>query len=458
MKGMKAPDVAVVGAGLVGSLLAIYLVRRGIDVHVYECRPDPRCARGDSGRSINLVVTSRGIVAADRVELKETILGMTVPVTGRMIHALDGPEAFQPYGRDASECNYSISRAGLNRTLISEAERRGVRFHFESKLRGADLERGRMELENGSIVEAGIVFGADGAGSAVRAAMAGINGFDESVEPLGHGYKELMIPAGEGGAFRIEKNALHIWPRGDRMLMALPNLDGSFTVTLYMPERGASGLEALRDGECLRVLFEEQFPDSIPLISDLAQDFTANPAGLLATVRCAPWHVGGRALLIGDAAHAIVPFFGQGMNCGFEDCTVLDELLDRYGSNDWARVFEEFSRRRKPDTDAIAEMALDNFVEMRDRVGDPAFLLRKQVEHVLESEMPQRYRSRYSMVMYSSIPYSLARATGVIQQSILDELCEGLDDASRLDRDEAVRLIDERLTPHLERYAVRLDY
>jgi kynurenine 3-monooxygenase len=455
-------EIAIVGGGLVGSLLATFLVRRGLGVTVWEQRADPRAGSAAGGRSINLVVTSRGIRALRRVRLDGAVARITVPVTGRMMHSLAGERTYQPYGRDASESNHSISRGELNRVLIDEAERRGVRFEFSRRLVEADLDRPRLtfadETGGASVaVEPAVAIGADGAGSALRAALCARGAAVESVAPLGHGYKELLIPAGPDGSPIIERNALHIWPRGDLMLMALPNLDGSFTVTLYLPEQGAASFAALDSAAAVRALFERQFPDAVPLIPDLERSFLAKPTGFLGTVRCDPWHFGGHTLLIGDAAHAVVPFFGQGMNAGFEDCTVLDELLDAH-RDDWGAVLPAFTRARKPHADAIADMALENFVEMRDRVGDRQFLLRKQVEHRLERDWPLEYRSRYSLVMYGDVPYAVAREAGRIQDAILDELCRGLEDADRLDMSEARRLVRERLAPFLAAHGVDLDY
>lgn len=463
MDERTSEDVIIVGGGLVGSLLSVFLNRRGLRVAVYEQLPDLRKSSGSAGRSINLVVTSRGIDALERVGLRDGVMPLTVPVMGRMMHSVDGDLSYQPYGKDDTECNYSISRAELNRHLITEAEHRGVRFHFRRKLVGADLEGPTLRFQDETGADCPelrprVAIGADGAASALRAELVRGGKVGESVELLGHGYKELTIPAAADGSYRIEKNALHIWPRGDIMLMALPNSDGSFTVTLYLPETGPSGFESLNTADKVGELFREQFPDSIELIPDLERSYLASPTGVLGTVRCEPWHVGDRILLIGDAAHAIVPFFGQGMNCGFEDCTILDALLDEHGEDGLEAPFSAFSRSRKPDADAIAEMALENFVEMRDRVGDARFLLLKEVEHLLEQEMPRVYRSRYSMVMYSSIPYSIARDAGVIQQEILGELCAGLDRAADLDLARAERLIREKLTPFLSRRSVELSY
>ena len=454
-------SVAVVGGGLVGSLLSVLLARRGIDVTLYERRPDPRRVDAGGGRSINLVVTSRGIEALRRLGLERDVLALSVPVRGRMMHSLDGRLTFQPYGKDDSECNHSISRARLNDYLLSAAERDGVRVRFEMRLVEAEPDTGRLVFAapGGAqeSVSARVVLGADGAASIVRASLMRLPGHVESIEMLEHGYKELEIPAAPGGAFRLDERALHIWPRGGSMMMALPNPDGSFTVTLYLPHRGPRGFASLDTEARLLELFRALFPDSIPLIPGLVREFFANPTGELGTVRCEPWNHGGRTALVGDAAHAIVPFFGQGMNCGFEDCTVLDELLARHGG-DLEVVLPEYARLRKREADAIADMALENFVEMRDRVGDAAFLLRKQVEHALEQTMPREYRSRYSMVAFSLIPYSAAREAGRIQDGILDELCRGLRSADELDLERARRLVAERLTPYLRTRSITLDY
>ncbi len=451
----------IVGGGLVGSLLAVVLAERGRPVTVFERRADPRRGGAEGGRSINLVLTRRGVRALERVGLATRAMALTVPVTGRMMHAVDGERAYQPYGRDASECNLSISRAGLNAFLLDAAVERGVDVRFGARLVGADAGRGRLSFEDDASarfeIEARVVFGADGAGSALRGALRDAGTVEESVDMLPHGYKELEIPPDDRGAFRIEAHALHIWPRGSFMLMALPNVDGSFTATLYLPYQGARGFDRLADPDGVRALFRSAFPDAIALMPDLERAFFANPTGSLGTVRCRPWRVGGRALLIGDAAHAIVPFFGQGMNTGFEDCSVLADLLDARG-NDFDAVFAEFERRRKPDADAIADMALENFVEMRDRVADDRFLLRKAVEHRLEVEMPRSYRSRYSMVMYSHIPFAVAREAGRVQEGILDDLCAGIESPDALDVERARRLVDTRLTPLLRARNVRLDY
>ncbi len=463
MGSCNQAEIAVVGGGLVGSLLAILLRARGHAVTLYERRPDPANDPPGGGRSINLVVTRRGFRALERVGLDSAVRELTVPVLGRRVHAVDGRVAYQPYGRDDSECNYSIGREALNTFLLREAARRGTRIVFGQRLIEADLVRRRLVFvgetaERRNEVGFDLLFGADGAGSIVRAMLARFVPLVESSEPVDHVYKELVIPAADGGGFRLESDALHIWPRQNRMMMALPNLDGSFTVTVYLPRSGRWGLASIDSPQSLSESFDADYPDAVPLIPDLGVEFFRRPTGELGTLRCSPWQDGRSTLLIGDAAHAIVPFFGQGMNCGFEDCTILDGLLNRGGARDWGATFAEFESLRKPNADAIADLALDNFAEMRDRVGDDRFRLRKSVEHRLEIEMPRDYRSRYSMVMYSHIPFAICQEAGRVQDRILDELCAGLDSADALDLDRANQLIVRDFRPWLVTRAVSLDY
>lgn len=452
--------VVVVGGGPVGAVLALLLAGRGHPVDVYERRPDMRTGPVEAGRSINLVLCDRGLIALEPLGLREEVLALTVPVYGRLMHNLDGSTAYQPYGKDDSERNYSISRAELNARLLDRAEGAGVRLHFEHTLVSADLARGDLLFARpgGARVEvtgARRVFGCDGAPSAVREALVAQAGARASLEPLEHGYKELLFPAAPGGGFALDERALHIWPRGDHFLMGLPNRDGSFTGTVYLPLEGPHGFASLTSAAAVEAFFAEHYPDAVPLLPDLAAQLLANPLGHLGTVRCAPWQHDGRVLLVGDAAHAVVPFFGQGLNCGFEDFALLLRLLEALPTEE---ALATFSRERKPDADAIAAMALENFVEMRAKVADPAFLLRKQVEAVLQREMPERYRTRYAMVMYSSIPYAVAQQAGVIQRELLDELCAGLTSAEDVDRARAAALIDARLAPFLRERGVSLTF
>lgn len=408
--GMERTDCIIVGGGLVGSLLAITLARRGQSVHVFEKRPDLRKVVS-VGRSINLVVTSRGVEALRRVGLDKEALALTVPVFGRMMHSRQGELTYQPYGREA-ECNYSIGRGALNGFLLSESEKLGVRWHFEHTL--AELTDGMVRFENGAEWEGSWIFGCDGAGSQVRTVLQKRGAVESTTEFLSHGYKELEIPAGPNGAFLMEKTALHIWPRGDHMLMALPNQDGSFTVTLYLDNGEFSKLES---ASAVGTFFESHYPDALPLMPDLWEQWQHHPASRLGTVRTRPWHEGNRVLLLGDAAHAIVPFFGQGMNSGFEDVLCLDQQWERLGEGETVPRFLEDRRRN---ANAIADMALENFVEMRDRVGDTNFLRRKRWERELEARHPRAYRSRYGMVTYTLIPYHVAQEVGQFQMDWLD--------------------------------------
>ncbi|HEY9868564.1 MAG TPA: NAD(P)/FAD-dependent oxidoreductase [Candidatus Obscuribacterales bacterium] len=453
--------ITLVGAGPVGALLAIYLARRGLEVEIFERRPDMRREAIPAGRSINLAVSTRGIHALTQVDLADEVLKQAVPMRGRMIHAVTGQLAFQPYGKDESEYINSISRSGLNQTLMTAAEATGrVKIQFNKKAVGVDFDAYRLLLEDerdgtAAEVEYEVLIGTDGSASAIRAAMMTLPGYGCSEEPLDYGYKELCILPGENGSFRIEKNALHIWPRHTYMLIALPNYDGSFTCTLFLPYEGSPSFAGLTDQETVRAFFTEQFPDAVPLIDNLEQTFFSNPTGHMVTVKCHPWNVGGRVLLLGDAAHAIVPFFGQGMNCGFEDCAVLKEILDKYGQPqaiDWEQVFSEFVAARRTNTDAIADMAVENFIEMRDKVADPKFLLKKAVEKVLEKKFPGEYRSRYALVTFSNMPYRLALEAGLASDEILAELCRDLDDPERVNLDMAAQLITAKLTPVIRRY------
>ncbi|MGH8495142.1 MAG: FAD-dependent oxidoreductase, partial [Gammaproteobacteria bacterium] len=356
--------VTIIGAGLAGSLLAIMLARRGFGVRVYERRPDMRQKDIPAGRSINLALAERGIEALKAAGVFELIKPLLISMRGRMLHDPDGGLSFQPYGQAESEVIYSVSRRDLNRRLMNVAERDlGVAFYFGQRCTNADFDAGLLEMQDESAgrkyeMPMAPVIATDGAGSVVRRAMAEA-GHCQSIEDyLEHDYKELEIPASEDGRHLIEPHALHIWPRGGFMLIALPNLDGSFTVTLFLPRKGSDSFTTLREDAALIDFFTSTFPDTRELMPDLADDFFNNPTGSMVTVRCAPWRVDDRVLLLGDAAHAIVPFHGQGMNCAFEDCTVLDELLGRYGE-DWVEVFGEFEARRKPNAEAIADMALE---------------------------------------------------------------------------------------------------
>ncbi|GAA2900595.1 NAD(P)/FAD-dependent oxidoreductase [Streptosporangium fragile] len=409
---MRSPrEVAVVGAGLVGCLAACYLARRGYEVTLYERRPDPRHAAAERGRSINLAISERGIDALRRVGLDEAVLKAALPMPGRMMHAPDGTLSFQPYSADGRRAINSISRAELNRTLLEAAlGMPGVRAFFEHRLTGLDVDSGRMDFATpGGAVSrtAPVVLGADGAYSAVRARLQSLPGFDFSQDYLDYGYKELTIPARDG-EFALDPGALHIWPRGQAMMIALPNPDRSFTCTLFWPKSGPGSFAELDTAERFAEFFAAHYADAHALMPDLADDYAHNPIGHLVTMRTDPWQVrGARAAvgLLGDAAHAIVPFYGQGANCGFEDCVELDRCLAETG-DDFPEALARYGARRKEHADTIAELALANFVEMRDKVASRSFLLQKRVEHGLERLLPGRYVSRYELVSFSTVPYA----------------------------------------------------
>jgi kynurenine 3-monooxygenase len=400
----------VVGAGLAGALLACYLGRAGRQVEVHEKRPDPRQGPAEGGRSINLALSVRGIHALREVDLAEDVLAESVLMRGRMIHARDGALSFQPYGKDDTEALRSVSRAGLNRLLVkSAAGHPSVRLFFNRRCAGLDPRLGAVDFVDETTgtsarAEAEAVIGADGAYSVVRAWMQKREGFNYSQDYLGHGYKELTIPAGPGGAFRMDPNALHIWPRGNFMMIALPNLDGSFTCTLFWPFEGPNSFARLNAEAEVLAFFREQFPDAMPLIPQLAHEFLTNPTGAMVTVRCRPWSVG-RAVLVGDACHAVVPFLGQGMNAAFEDCTVLYRCLVEHGWR-WEMAFARYEALRKEHADALADLCVANFVEMRDRVGSPWFILRKRLAVLLHALLPRWYLPLYTMIEFTRIPYA----------------------------------------------------
>jgi kynurenine 3-monooxygenase len=367
-----------------------------------------------------------------------------------MIHPSAGPLRFQPYGQDDSEVLYAIARADLNKTLLHAAERYpGVCLFFQEQCRSVQVRTGELLLSHPTTgtartVSAAHIIGTDGSASAVRTSLLPVGRFNFSQEYIDHGYKELTIPPGPDGGWQIEKHALHIWPRSTYMLIALPNLDGSFTCTLFLPFAGEYSFTSLSSADRVLAFFQQQFPDAVPLLPDLVDHFLSNPTGTLVTVKCFPWHVADKVLLLGDAAHAMVPFYGQGMNCAFEDCTYLDACIEPYHP-DWERVFAEFERQRKEHTDAIADMALENFVEMRDRVADPRFLLQKQLELALERKYPGRFVPQYSLVTFHRTPYAVARHKGRIQEHILQELCAAIERLDQVDWDKADRLIRQHL-------------
>lgn len=420
---MKTSRVVIVGAGLVGSMLAIYLRKRGYKVDVYERRPDLRKTDISAGKSINLALSDRGWRPLKELGLEQELHKMVIPMRGRMMHDINSNLVFQPYGKEGQAIN-SISRGGLNALMMTEAEKQGADIHFEYKCLAIDFDEQRLTFEHDDveiIVEADVIFGADGAFSAVRKSMEGLKGHMASEEYVEHGYKELSFAPTQTNDFALEPNALHIWPRGDYMLIALPNLDKSFTVTLFLAFQGGNSFENLKTPEEIEQFFTKNFPDTLALMPNLVEEFNTNPTSSLVTVRNFPWVVG-RSALIGDAAHAIVPFYGQGMNAGFEDCYVLNKLLDKH-NDDWDEVLIEYEHLRKPDGDAIADLALQNFVEMRDKVGNEKFLLQKKIEARLQKEFPDKWIPQYSMVTFNpDIRYSEAKSWGAHQNSIMADV------------------------------------
>ena len=444
----RAP-LTLFGAGLAGSLLAVYLARRGHDVSVYERLPDMRKVSIPAGRSINLALAHRGIRALDAVGLMPEVHKLLIPMRGRMLHDKQGATSLTLYGRTPAEVIHSVSRPGLNMLLMDAAEKAGARFHFGQRVVDIDFDSRQVSLveEPGGRrhhVHAETLIGTDGGGSAVRQALMRHRGVEVTEDILPHAYKELTIPAAADGSHRMEKHALHIWPRGGYMLIALPNLDGSFTVTLFLAREGEPSFAQLEQPGELKRFFAAEFPDALALIPELEKDFSEHPTGLMGTVHTASWHVGSHALLLGDAAHAIVPFHGQGMNCAFEDCLVLDQCLESLGE-DWTKLFTEFERLRRPNAEAIATMALENYVEMRDAVRDPKYLLQKKLGFLLEERNPGMFVPRYSMVMFHHLPYADAKSRGAIQQRILDRLTDGVTDVTQVDLAKADALVRAEL-------------
>jgi kynurenine 3-monooxygenase len=435
--------VIIVGAGLSGSLLSIFLARRGFTVEVYERRADMRKVRMSAGKSINLALSARGIHALEQVGLAEKVLTNAIPMKGRMIHMGPGELSFQPYGKNDNEYINSISRSELNIILMNEAEKfSGVRFHFNHRCTGMNLETKTAHFVNETTSEkvavtGDTVIGTDGSASALRMEFLKTGFFNFSQTYQDYGYKELNIPVAANGSFRIEKNALHIWPRGSYMMIALPNIEGDFTCTLFMSHsKGERNLDQLTTKEAVTNFFKEIMPDALPLMPTLLDDFFAHPTGNLLTIKCFPWNIGGKALLIGDASHAMVPFFGQGMNCCFEDCYYFDTLLEKYGA-DWEKIFTEFSNIRKENADAISDLAVENFVEMRDLVAHKDFILKKKADVLLEERFPESFIPKYSMVSFHRIPYALAMKRGQIQDKILMDMCSKINSIDELDLDEA---------------------
>ncbi|MFG1803119.1 FAD-dependent oxidoreductase [Micromonospora carbonacea] len=420
-------EIAVVGAGLAGCLLACFLARRGYRVALYERRPDPRAGRVERGRSINLALSERGLDALRRIGLAEQVLADALPMRGRMIHPVTGEPAFQSYSAVGDRAINSISRGALNNALLTAATALpGVRAAFDHRLVGLDPATGEMTFETPrgkTTAAAPVVLGADGAGSAVRGQLLAYGVLEESLDFLDYGYKELTLPP-LGGEFALDPAALHIWPRGTSMMIALPNPDRSFTCTLFWPTHGTASFASLTSPAAIERHFATHYPDLLPLAPNLVDDYQHNPVGVLGTVRCTPWQAGGRVGLLGDAAHAIVPFYGQGANCAFEDVVALDRCLDEC-ADDWAAALPLFQARRQDDAEAIARMALANFVEMRDKVASPVFQARRRLDHALERALPGRYASQYELVSFSTTPYARVRRRVRRQQAALGAVAAG---------------------------------
>ncbi|HAB36179.1 MAG TPA: kynurenine 3-monooxygenase [Cryomorphaceae bacterium] len=436
-------NVTVVGAGLVGSLWSLYLAKRGYSVDVYERRPDPRKSGRAEGRSINLALSDRGWAALEQVGMAEAVRKEAIPMYRRVMHDVAGNLSFQPYGKE-NQAIYSVSRGGLNRLLVEAAESHPeVRVHFGHACVDADVEAGTatFSADGETITSTGTaVFATDGAFSKVRAQFQRRDRFNYQQEYIEHGYKELHIPPGQNGSHQIEREALHIWPRGKHMLIGLPNPDGSFTCTLFFPMEGPTSFDALQTPEEAEKFFQEVFADALALMPDFQDQWAKNPVASLVIIRCSPWNVGGKTVLFGDASHAIVPFYGQGMNSGFEDCRIFDALLEAHNGN-FETAFPAFSDERKPHADAIAELAMRNFVEMRDLTAQPEFLLQKKIEAAFSAKYPGRWMPLYSQVTFSHIPYAEALAAGKRQEAIMQTIMARPDIEATWNSDEVMEAI-----------------
>ena len=448
---LSSESITIVGAGPTGTLLAILLQRRGLRVTLYEARPDPRGAGPTSGRSINLALADRGLNALEQAGVLGSIRASLMPMRGRLVHRADGTSLLQPYGQRLSEINHSVSRHRLNQALVEiAAQLPHLDMHFEHRLEDLDFAAGMamirdLRQERAFPVAMRPLIATDGAGSLVRRRMCARGYIEAREEDLEHGYKELSIPA-RSGTFALAADALHIWPRGNYMLIALPNTDGSFTATLFLPKHGDPSFETLNTPEAIDRFLSDSFGDVRRLMPHCLHEFLDHPTGFLGTVYADSWHRGGMAALVGDAAHAIVPFHGQGMNCCFEDCMEFDACVERHSS--WEALFEEFESIRHPNTDAIAAMALENYVEMRERVADSSFQLQQTLALELEKRHPRYFIPRYSMVMFHhEIPYQVARQRGMVQAALLNELAAQAGSLSDVDWDLAAREIERRLTP-----------
>ena len=420
-------NITIAGAGLVGSLCALYMRKRGFDVSIYERRDDLRLAEIRAGKSINLALSVRGWTALKKVGVDKNVEKIAIPMYKRVMHDMEGNLYDQAYG-NPGQAIYSVSRANLNLILMELAEKNGVKIHCNQKCLDVDFSNSKTTFEHTNTgkkqtVKSDLIIGADGAFSAVRSKMTRRNRQQYSQYFIEHGYKELLIPANEDGTHKLEKNALHIWPRGNFMLIALPNLDGSYTCTLFAPYEGEMSFEELNTNEDVIKYFKKIFPDLVPLIPDLCEQFFSNPTSSMAIMRTYPWHVDDKSILIGDAAHATVPFYGQGMNAGFEDCRILDELLDKHNNN-FKTCFEEYSKVRKPNGDGLQDLSMHNFIVMRDKTADTKFLLQKKIEQKFAQRYPKKWVPLYSMVSFSNISYSKAWHIGMKQEEMMKSIMD----------------------------------
>ena len=418
-------NITIAGAGLVGSLCALYMRKRGFNVSIYERRDDLRLSEITAGKSINLALSVRGWTALKKVGAAENVEKIAIPMYKRVMHDTEGNLYDQAYG-NPGQAIYSISRANLNLILMEMAEKNGAKIHYNQKYLDVDFTSGATTFENTKTgekitVNSDLLIGADGAFSAIRSKMTRRNRQQYSQHFIEHGYKELLIPPNEDGTHKLEKNALHIWPRGNFMLIALPNLNGSYTCTLFAPYEGEESFEKLNTNKDVKNYFKKIFPDLVPLIPDLCEQFFSNPTSSMAIMRTYPWHVDDKSILIGDAAHATVPFYGQGMNAGFEDCRILDELLDKHNNN-FKTCFKEYSQVRKPNGDGVQDLSMHNFIVMRDKTADTKFLLQKKIEQKFTQQYPEKWIPLYSMVSFSNIPYSEALQIGMKQEKIMQSI------------------------------------
>lgn len=439
-------NMIICGAGLVGSLLAIYLAKRGHAVRLFERRPDMRTSTIQAGRSINLALSDRGFLALEKVGIADEIRKIAIPMHGRQIHNADGTETFQPYGAEGQFIN-SVSRGELNKRLMDLAEQKGIQIFFHERCEKIDWKKNEITFIHeqtgvSRIEKADIIFGADGAFSASRLQhQLHADRFEYQQSYINCGYKELSIPPTTDNEFAMQINALHIWPRKEYMLIALPNTDKSFTCTLFFPFEGENSFAALKTKEQVKAFFDLHFSDAVALMPTLIEDFFANPTSSLVTIKCYPWVRGNSFALIGDAAHAMVPFFGQGMNCGFEDCRVLDALLEKY-NDDWTKIFSTYQSLRKRDGDAIADLAVGNFIEMSAKTADPKFLLQKKIEARLHELYPSKWIPAYSLVTFSpDIRYSEAMRRGQFQEKIMQAIMQMPDIETKWDSEELQKLI-----------------